>query len=162
MLDIGTLPGPAPGISATLMAALGLPFPVRLELGASAFLDQDKATPPGQSGRFSLRAFDAGACTTRQWGRVEVGACADVEVAWILAEGLQETVPSRGNAVWPVLRARATASYRLSSAWALGADVGGGYDVSQPEFVALGVGQRPIDQPERVTTRVALGMQLLF
>jgi hypothetical protein len=162
VLDLGTLPDAAPGVAATIAMIPSVQLPLRLEIGASIFSEQEKANPSTQSGSFSLRAFDAGGCGERRMDRVEVGACADVEVAWMHAEGLHETEAWRGEAVWLVLRGRGTIAYRWSPTWAVRADVGVGYDMSRPEFVSAGLGQGLIYQPARTAGRGALGLEMRF
>jgi hypothetical protein len=162
VLDFGTLPDTAPGVAATVAMIPSARLPLRLEVGATIFSEQEKTSPSAQSGSFSLRAFDAGGCAERRMDRLEVGACADAEVAWMHAEGLYETEAWRGEAVWLVVRARATIVYRWSSEWAIRADVGSGYDMSRPEFVSAGLGQGFIHEPARVTGRGMLGLEMRF
>jgi hypothetical protein len=162
VLDIGTLPTATPGVAATLaVIPSAIPF-LRLETGADVFLDSTTTNPPTRSGRFSLRTFHAGVCVVNPGGRWEVGACGGVEIAWLSAAGLYESVPSPGDAEWLVLRARATVAYIWSSAWAARADLGAGLDMSRPAFVSAGAEQGLIHQPARYTGRGALGIELRF
>ena len=162
VVDVGTLPSAAPGVAATLAWVPRALASLRLEVAANIFFDQAQDDPRAQSGQFALRTFDAGACVQRPLSRVEVSACADAEVAWLLAQGLYETQAWPGDAVWLVLRARAMAAYRLTSTAAVRGDVGAGYDTTQPEFIAVGVGQGFIHQPARTTGRVSLGLEIRF
>jgi hypothetical protein len=162
VLDVGTLPKAAPGVTARLAAVPRAFSALRLEIGASLFLDEATTSPPARSGTFSLRAFDAGGCIVTPTRSLEWGACAGAEVAWLAATGLHESVPSHGEAAWPVLRARATVAYSWSSACAIRAEVGGGVDLSRPEFVSAGAGQGLIYQPARYTARGALGFEVRF
>ncbi len=162
MVDIGTLPTTTPGGAARLAVMSGALPALRLEIGAGLFADVAATGPPTRSGTFSLRTFDAGACALTRAGRLEVGACANGEIAWLSAAGLYESTTSRGNAEWVVLRARATAAYLWSSMWAVRADVGAGVNMSQPEFVSTGADQGLIHQPARYTGRGALGIELRF
>jgi hypothetical protein len=162
VLDFGTLPASAPGVAARVAFRPSMILPLRLELGATLFFDEERTLPAAQSGRFSLWAFDAGACAETPWVFIEVGACANVEAAWAQAVGLYETQSSRGDAAWMVLRARATVAYRWSSAWAIRADGGVGYNMSRPEFVSLGASDGFIHQPAPVTGRGTLGLEIRF
>jgi hypothetical protein len=162
VLDIGTLPRAAPGMAVRLEASPGRLPSLRLEIGAGLFRNEATTSPAARSGTFSLRTFDAGACIVKSAERLEIGACADVEVAWLSASGLYEAVTSRGEAEWLVPRARATAAYLGSSAWAVRADVGGGLDVSRPEFMSEGTEQGLIHRPSRYTGQGALGLELRF
>jgi hypothetical protein len=139
----------------------GLPS-LRLEIGAGLFFDEATTSSPARSGTFSLRTFDAGGCMVTSAARLEIGACASVEVAWLSASGLYETVTSRGEAEWVVLRARATVAYLWSSAWGVRADAGGGLDVSRPDFISAGAKQGLIHRPSRCTAQGALGLELRF
>jgi hypothetical protein len=165
VLDSGTLPTAAPGFAVTLGVVPVAFSPLRFELGAGQFLDESTTQSPARSGTFSLRTFDAGECLVAKVGRVgrvEVGGCTNVELAWLSAAGLYESVTSQGAAVWWVLRARVTAAYAWSRAWAIRADVGGGFDVTQPEFVSSGAEQGLIHRPARYTARGALGLEVRF
>jgi hypothetical protein len=162
ILDIGTLPRAAPGMAARLAVIPGRLPSLRLEIGAGLFLDQAATRPATRSGTFSLRIFDAGGCMVTSAARLEIGACASVEVAWLSASGLYETVTSRGEAEWGVLRARATIAYLWSSAWGVRADAGGGLGVSRPDFTSAGVEQGLIHRPSRYTGQGALGLELRF
>jgi hypothetical protein len=162
VLDTGTLPTAAPGVAATLALIPG-GFPgLRFELGAALFLTERITNPPTRSGTFSLRTGDAGGCLVPTSGPLEVGVCANVEMAWLSAAGLYESVRSHGDAEWIVLRARATVAYRGSNAWAIRADLGGGLDMTRPQFVSGGAQQGVIAQPARFTARGALGVELRF
>jgi len=162
VLDTGTLPAPAPGVAARLAVIPGAFPSLRLELGTGLFLDSSTTNPPARSGTFSLRTFDAGGCMVALAGHLEIGGCANVEMAWLSAAGLYESVTSSGDAEWVVLRARATVAYPWSPAWAVRADVGGGLDVSRPEFVSAGAEQGLIHRPARYTGRGSLGVELRF
>jgi hypothetical protein len=162
MLDIGTLPRAAPGMAARLAVIPGRLPSLRLEIGAGLFLDEATTSPAARSGTFSLRTFDAGGCVLKSAPRLEIGACASVEVAWLSASGLYETVTSRGEAEWVVLRARATVAYFWSSAWGVRADAGGGLGTSRPDFTSAGAEQGLIHRPSRYTGQGALGLELRF
>jgi len=162
VLDTGTLPAVAAGLAARLAATPATLSSLRLELGAGIFADDATTSPRTRSGTFSLRTFDAGGCMVTPVGRLELGACANVELAWLSAAGLYESAVSRGEAEWAVLRVRATAAYAFFPAWAIRADLGGGFDVTQPEFVSAGAEQGLIHRPARYTARGALGLELRF
>ncbi len=168
VLDTGTLPTAAPGFAVTLGVVPVALSAFRLELGAGQFLDESTTQSPARSGTFSLRTFDAGGCLVTEVGRAgrmrhgEVGGCTNVELAWLSAAGLYESVTSQGDAEWWVLRARVTAAYAWSRAWAIRADVGGGLDVTRPQFVSAGAEQGLIHQPARYTGRGALGLEVRF
>jgi hypothetical protein len=160
--DTGTLPTAAAGVAARVaVIPTALPF-LRIELGAGLFLDEETTNPPARSATFSLRTFDAGGCVVTQAARLEVGACAHVELEWISAAGLYESVPSRGDADWVVLGARATLAYPLSPAWAVRGDLGAGLGLSRPEFQSAGAEQGLIHRPARYTGRGELGLELRF
>ncbi|MGD0675856.1 MAG: hypothetical protein ABSC94_10585 [Polyangiaceae bacterium] len=136
---------------------------LRGELDATLFQDERVAGPAARSGTFSLRTFDAGGCRVAQAGGFELSPCASLEVAWLSAKGLYEAHPSPpGYATWLALRARATVAYPASAAWAVRADLGGGLNLSRPEFLSRGPEGGLIDQPARFTGRGALGFELHF
>jgi hypothetical protein len=162
VLDIGTLPAAAPGFAARLSVLPVASLPLRFELGASQFADESTTQSPARSGTFTLRTFDAGGCAVTRTGHLEVGGCANVEIGWLSAAGLYESVTSRGDAEFMVLRARVTGAYAWSHAWAIRADVGGGFDVTRPEFASTGAEQGLIHQPARYTGRCALGLEVRF
>jgi hypothetical protein len=162
VVDMGTLPTAAPGVAATLALIPGAFRALRLEVGAALFLTERTTSPAARSGTFSLRTGDVGGCLVTTLGTLEVGACPSVEMAWLSAAGLYETVRSHGNAEWVVLRARATLAFPFSSAWAIRADLGGGLDMTRPQFVSAGAEQGLIGQPARFTGRGALGLELRF
>jgi hypothetical protein len=160
VLDAGTLPTVAPGVAGRL-AATASAFPsLRLELDAALFQDETAPSPPARSATFALRTFDASGCIVTRAGVLEIGPCVSLEVAWLSAKGLYESHEAAGDAEWLVLRARATVAYPWSSAWSVRADVGGGLDLSRPEFVSEGPQGGLIDQPARCTGRVSLGIEL--
>jgi len=161
-IDVGTLPAPAPGVAASLALIPRALAPFQFELGAGVFADESTEAAPARSGTFSLRAFDAMGCAVTAAGRIELGACAGLEVAWVSAAGLDETLTYRRDATWLVPRAHAGIAYPLGSAWALRADAGGGFDVRRPEFASAGVGQGLIHRPALVTGLGALGLELRF
>jgi hypothetical protein len=162
LVDVGTLPTPAPGVAATLAASpRALPF-LRTEVGARLFRNEAAASPATRSGTFSLRTFDAGGCVITPAVRLEIGACATGELAWVSARGLSESAIYSGNAAWLVLRARATLAYSWSSAWAIRADAGGGLNVSRPEFLSAGAQPGVIHRVARYDGRSALGIELRF
>lgn len=160
-VDIGTLPAAAPGVAAHLALIPSSISHIRLEIGAGIFLDSAATRPAPRSGNFSLRTFDAGGCWVARSGRLEFGACADAELAWLSAEGLYESVTSPGHAEWCVLLVRGTVGY-VWSVWAIRADVGAALNTSRPEFVSAGDQQGLIHQPARYTARGALGIELRF
>ncbi|MGA2448949.1 MAG: hypothetical protein ABTD50_09765 [Polyangiaceae bacterium] len=162
VLDVGTLPTVAPGMAATLAWIPRARSPLRFEVATDLFFDQAKEVPSAQSGQFALRTFDAGACAQTPLGRLDVSACADAELAWLLAEGLYETQAWQGDAVWLVLRGRALGAYRLTSTIAMRGDVGAGYDTRRPVFMASGAGPGFIHQPARTTGRISLGLEIRF
>ena len=162
VVDTGTLPTAVPGVAATLALIPGAFRALRLELGAALFLTERTTSPAARSGTFSLRTGEVGGCLVTRWGPIEVGACANAEIAWLSAAGLYETVRSHGDAEWVVLRGRATVAFPLSSAWAIRADLGGGLDMTRPQFVSAGAEQGLIGQPARFTGRGALGLELRF
>jgi hypothetical protein len=162
VLDTGTLPTAVPGVAATLALIPGAFRALRLELGAALFLTERTTRPAARSGTFSLRTGGVGGCLVTTLGPIEVGACANADMAWLSAAGLYETVRSHGDAEWVVLRARATVAFPLSSAWAIRADLGGGLDMTRPQFVSAGAEQGLIGQPARFTGRGALGLELRF
>jgi hypothetical protein len=162
LLDIGSLPTAAPGVAATLTVGPGAFPPLRFEIGAGVFLDEAATRPLERSGTFSLRTFDANGCLVAPAGRLEIGGCAGAELAWISAVGLSESVTTRGEAEWMVLRVRATAAYLVSSVWAVRADAGVGLDLLRPEFVSAGADPGLIFQPARFTGQGSLGMELRF
>lgn len=160
-VDIGTLPATAPGVAAHLALIPSMVPHVRLEIGGAIFLDTATTRPAPRSGNFSLRTFDAGGCWVVQNRRLEFGGCADVELAWLAAEGLYESVTSSGDAEWFVLRVRGTVGY-VWSGWAIRADLGAALNTSRPEFVSAGDQQGLIHQPARYTARGALGIEVRF
>jgi len=162
VVDVGTLPVVAPGVAATLAAIPGALPALRVEIGAGLFLDEAATSPPARSGTFSLRVFGASGCLVAPARRWEIGACAGAELAWMAAEGLYESTLSRVQTEWAVLRAKARVAYRLSSAWAVRADVGAGLDMSRPEFMSGGYGHGLIFRPARCTGRGTLGLELRF
>ena len=134
------------------------PRAVRFAADASAMLDIG-TLPRAAPGMAARLAVIPGRLPSL---RLEIGACASVEVAWLSASGLYETVTSRGEAEWVVLRARATVAYFWSSAWGVRADAGGGLGTSRPDFTSAGAEQGLIHRPSRYTGQGALGLELRF
>ena len=163
MVDMGTLPATAPGVALRFAMVPRVLPRLRLELGAAYFLDEATTDPATRSGTFSLRSFDAAGCFLTPWRHVEIGVCVGAEVAWMVAAGLKETSNIyHRDAEWLVLRARGTLAYFWLPAWAFRVDLGGGLDMSRPEFLSDGGDSGLIHQPARFTGRAALGVEVRF
>ena len=164
--DLGTLPSAAPGIHATLAAALGSAPWLRLEIGAALWGAQSILAPSTASGYFELRTFDVLACALAPLARWALGACAGAEIAWISAHGISETDSTESSDVqWPVVLAQPTTSFLLGSGFSLRASVGVGFGINVPTFVAKGVppfAEVVIHRPDVIAKRADLGLEVRF
>jgi hypothetical protein len=162
LVELGSLPFLGPGGGARLAAVPGFAPALRLELGAALWPwpQSAGATATSLGGTFALRAFEAGACL------IPVGPCAGAELAWLSGQGIgmgtAGTTVRSSDAVWLVFRAGAMAAYRLSSAWAIRANLGLGLALAPPAFEWTGAVATVAFRPSVLSGRAALGAEVRF
>ena len=162
-LDFGALPSVAPGIGAGLGIAHGA-FPwLRIEGSAALWPSITAAAGTQRESRFTLRAFDLGACVLIvRDARWELAPCLSAELAWILGQGVSETTPGRGDATWLALRGTASAAYFVTQSFGFRLDMGAGVALARPAFVVQGPNGGLVHKPAGVTGRTAFGVELRF
>jgi hypothetical protein len=161
--DLGTLPSYSEGVFAMVGFAPGLARWLRFEGGAALFANESP-NQPGADGVFSLRTFDLGVCALPLTGQLELGACADGELAWMTGTGLGEATTISASATWLVARPRVTFAYSLSPLWAVRLDVSGGFALdTPPQFIETGMGPANlVHRPASQTGRGSLGIEVRF
>ena len=168
LVELGSLPFLSPGGGARLAAVPGFAPALRLELGAALWpwSQSAGATATSLGGTFALRAFEAGACLVPVGESWEFGPCAGAELAWLSGQGIGTgtagTTGQSSDAVWLVFRAGAIAAYRLSSAWAIRADLGVGLALDPPAFEWTGAAAGVAFRPSVLSGHAALGAEVRF
>lgn len=162
--DLGTLPSLGPGGAIRLAAIPPFASAGRLELGASIWAPQTVGSTTSLHSRFDLRSFDVAVCWAPSLDRWELGACLGAELGWMTGSGFSSG-PGQGetsDALWPILRPRATGAYRFSARWAVRADLGLGINLDRPQFRWEGVGGSEVESPAVVAARAAVGLEGRF
>lgn len=152
-LDLGTLPGAAPG--GFLGARLSLP-PVAVVLDGLSFVPVEREVAAG-AGEFWLSALSLRPCWPFSRERYRAEPCVALEAHVVRSEGKKLSDPDERWAWFPSIGLTLEAGYRLSPALSL---IGGGallLSPSRPTFVIEGV---PVHEPAAVTGRLSLGFEL--
>ncbi|MDC0723703.1 hypothetical protein [Nannocystis bainbridge] len=121
-LDVGALPGPAPGF----MVRLGLlARRVRAEVGAVHWLEQSaRLAGTASGGDLRLTAAQLLACPRLALRRFEFPVCAGLELGAMRGRGVGVTVPTSDRVVWLALLADARVQYLPVPRLALGLQLG--------------------------------------
>ena len=97
----GILPGLDAGIGGSLALVYGAwRFDLRVSYGLSRDQTVTAATPPGAFGSFNYTGATAGVCRNIARVRIELGACADVEVGVLSAHGHNVTEELSARTAW--------------------------------------------------------------
>jgi hypothetical protein len=157
-LDLGTLPGPAPGVALT---AAWVPSRLRFELGASYFPSSSTATSPtGASATFFLVSGQARGCYVTPLPPFELAPCAGVEVALLQGTAQGIAFPTGGNSTALVALAPGLlADWHVAPAWAIFVRGDAPLELIRPEFQ---IDATTRHQPGFLTGRAALGVELRF
>jgi hypothetical protein len=92
----------------------------------------------------------------------EIATCAGAELDWMLGTGVGASSPSTGDATWVALRGALLVGYRLTQAWGIRLDLGGGAPLERPAFVVQGFQGGLVHKPAGVTGRATAGVELRF
>jgi hypothetical protein len=152
-LDLGTLPGTAPG--GFLGARLSL-APVAVVLDGLTFVPVEREVAAG-AGEFWLSALSLRPCWPFLRERFRAEPCVALEAHVVRSEGKKLSDPDERWAWFPSFGLTLEAAYRLSPALSL---IGGGAllaSPSRPTFVIEGV---PVHEPAAATGRLSLGFEL--
>jgi hypothetical protein len=156
--DAGSLPALSPGLA---VAAGWSRTRVRLDLGATYWLDE-VATVAGRpaGGRIGLAAVAFRGCWAPVVRRLELWACAGVEMGsiWGAAEGA--AAPRSGAAAWIAIPAGLFGAYVVSQVFAVVAQIDLVVPLVRPRFVIEGLGE--IFETAPLVLRGLVGLEARF
>ena len=167
LLDVGSLPAPAPGVRVGLAIQAGA-YRVEPLFEAWAASRATLAGRPGAGASLRLLVGAVRACR-RLWpwhgrdARAAASACAGFELGEMHAEGFGVLLPDQGGALWAAPRAEARFELRLASWLALTADAGAAAPLDRRPFVLRLAGERTVAHlPAAASLRGAVGLAARF
>ncbi len=159
LLDLGTLQRLAVGPA----LQLGVRFsPITLELGAGLLPEQTLTAAGRDVGDLYWLGASAGACYGRLLGeRIELAPCARLEYGRLHASSRETSAgPTSGAAPWLAASLGVRASYQLSAAIAVVADLAFGLPLLAAAFSIEGVGE--VHRTPHAVGRLNAGIELRF
>lgn len=157
-LEFGVLPQP----STELGLAAGVMWSTwRIELQVTHGFAQHKTVDATTGAGADLEARLAGGvrgCYIPWQRRVELGACATAEVAWLHARGTDLPAPWGSDAYSLTLLGGVTAAYRVWRGVGLRAEAAIGGNAVRPSFAIDGLGE--VHRPAAVAGRLLVGVEL--
>ncbi len=164
LLDVGSLPGVAPGFEGAGALLFGA---YRLELGVSAFPDQTATLSdlPSAGGRIGLVAGFARACRDifpfiQKNQHFELSPCVAFELGRLHAKGFGVESPDEGEALWLAARVGASFVWRPQQRFALSVQAGAVFPFSRPSFTIEGAGA--VFRSSTVAGRFSFGAEVRF
>jgi len=161
-LDLGTLPGPAPGADLRAEIDLGR---VSAGLSGTLWLDRDGhlTSSATEGAQFALQSYDAFGCYALfRASAFELAPCAVVEVAVMTASGFNTSIKRTASAVWPSLGAGARARWRLGRFVSVALGVQGVVPLIPQKFHIDGNPGGPVFSVGPVAGRAEVGPEVRF
>ncbi|MCC7386952.1 MAG: hypothetical protein IT384_34260 [Deltaproteobacteria bacterium] len=161
--DAGALPRMTAGLALTGALRIDAALPLRLELGAGAWLSQREIVrgDPAAGGEFGLLAAQARACV--EPGSSAVWAfsfCGGAELGFLAAQGFGVSRPQSSHTVVPSVLADVRVSLAISRWLALVGRLEGAAPLARPMFSLDPLGE--VHRAAPITARGAIGLELLL
>jgi hypothetical protein len=157
VVDIGSLPSAAPGVS----IALSLTWKyLRATALGTIFAAQTEETSRGGGGEFQLFTAGIDVCVEQPIPPIRPLGCVGLELGEMTGRGVEVPNSHAGSAFWVAPTLDAGVSFSLSGAFALAARVGAVVPLRRPEFV-LG-GTEAVFRASSLAARGALGLEFAW
>ena len=156
VVDIGSLPGLAPGVEAAVLLGFGS---AAIRLSGFTLMEREAQLTDGSGGRFSLMGGALAACGTSARESAYASFCAGLELGQLKGQGIGVLQSRTGIAAWVTPRVDVT----LTSAptW-FGlhyfAGLGAGLPLSRSPFLLGGSVQ--VHRPASMVGRLAIGLEI--
>lgn len=161
--DAGALPRMTAGLAITGALRVDAALPLRLELGAGAWLSQREIIrgDPAAGGEFGLLAAHARACA-EPWSSAgwALSFCGGAELGFLAAEGFGVSRPESSHTVIPSVLADVRVSLAISRWLALVGRLEGAVPLARPMFSLDPLGE--VHRAAPIAARGAVGLEFLL